>query len=189
MAFLKEGERVIFTDRVNDSAVVLFDKAELKLPETLIPLAPIGKPINIGCEVGWLGFPSIEQFTLCFFSGNVSARQDARKAYVLDGVAINGVSGGPVFFSAGEGGVHMIGTMTAYQPNRRGGDSLPGLAYAQDVSHFHEVVQYVRNIDDAERKKKELVEAATKETQAQPVPTLTPPSENPPIKLKIPSQS
>jgi hypothetical protein len=95
--FLKEDERVIFLDRPTDSAVVLFLKGDFELPEVPIALLPMDQPCGIGIDVGWLGYPNIEPNSLCFFAGTVSARQASRKAYLIDGVAINGVSGGPVF--------------------------------------------------------------------------------------------
>jgi hypothetical protein len=50
--FLKEDERVIFSDFKTDSAVILFPKNDLKLPEFFIPLLPTERPISIGIEVG-----------------------------------------------------------------------------------------------------------------------------------------
>lgn len=97
--FLREGERAILSDRDTDSAVILISPGDLKLPENAIPLLPITSLLAIGTEVGWLGYPGIVSNTLCFFSGNVSARQETRHAYLIDGVAINGVSGGPVIYS------------------------------------------------------------------------------------------
>ncbi|MBM4135549.1 MAG: trypsin-like peptidase domain-containing protein [Nitrospira sp.] len=95
--FLKEADRVILSDWKTDSAIIFFPKPEkAKLPDVLIPLRPLDKSLNIGSEVGWLGFPYIEPYTLCFFSGYISARREDRKAYLIDGVSINGVSGGPV---------------------------------------------------------------------------------------------
>ena len=111
--FLQAGERVITIDWETDSAVLLFSIEDLPLPQDLIPLLPSSSPLDIGLEVGWLGFPAIESFTLCFFSGIISARQDFRKAYLIDGVAINGVSGGPVLYSTGTEGVQFIGTVNA----------------------------------------------------------------------------
>ena len=157
--FLKESNRVIYTDYKTDSAVILFQRPEKVFPDDLIPLVPRDKPISIGVEVGWLGFPGIEPYTLCFFSGNVSARRDDRSAYLVDGVAINGVSGGPVIFSNETDGVQIVGTVSAYRANRTGGESLPGLLIAQDVSHFHEVIQHIRSVDEARRKKQELQES------------------------------
>lgn len=159
---LKEGERFIFIDSNTDSAVILFQNRDLKLPETLIPLLPLDKPLPIGVEVGWLGFPAIAPLELCFFAGTVSARRDTYRSYLIDGVAINGVSGGPVIFRDETDGTHIVGVVTAYFPNRAAGDTLPGLAVAQDVSHFHGVTQHIRSVDDAARKKSEFQEANPK---------------------------
>jgi hypothetical protein len=76
--FLKADERVIFLDHATDSAVVLFLKGDLQLPESPIALLPVGEPCKIGVEIGWLGYPTIEPDSLCFFAGTVSARQIAR---------------------------------------------------------------------------------------------------------------
>lgn len=168
-AFLTINKRVILTDYKTDSAVILFESSELPLPQDLIPLRPIDTRLNIGAEVGWLGYPAIEPYSLCFFSGNVSARRDDLKAYLIDGVAINGVSGGPVIYSTTTDGVQFVGVMTAYRANRVSGAPLPGLSFAQDVSHFHGVIQQIRSVDEANRKKAEL-EAAQKATEVnQPV--------------------
>jgi hypothetical protein len=76
IAFLKEGERIIFPDADTDSAVILVHSRQLQLPETPIPLLPNSVALAIGTEVGWLGFPTLAASTLCFFSGMVSARQE-----------------------------------------------------------------------------------------------------------------
>jgi hypothetical protein len=146
------------SDWKTDSAVILFLKGNLNLPEIPITLFPVGATLGIGVEVGWLGFPAIESHTLCFFSGNVSARQEFRNAYLVDGVAINGVSGGPVLFLTETEGVQIIGTVSAYQANRATGEALPGLLIAQDVSHFHDVLNHVRSVDEARNKKLEFEE-------------------------------
>lgn len=154
--FLKDSEYIIITDGKTDSAVILFQKPTFKLPSELIELIPLDTPLSIGNEVSWLGFPAIEPYTLCFFSGNISAWQDFRKAYLIDGVAINGVSGGPVTFLHETDGVKVVGIVSAYRANRASGDSLPGLLYSQDVSHFHGVLHQIRSIDDANKKKMEI---------------------------------
>ncbi len=174
--FLREGQRFVFTEYITDSAVILFEGSNLGFPEVLIPLRPIEAPISIGIDVGWLGFPAIEPYTLCFFAGPVSARQDKSKAYLIDGVAINGVSGGPVLFSSETDGVQFVGVVSAYRASRARGEPMPGLLVAQDVSHFHGVIQRIKSIDEAKKKKAEEV--------AKPVPPpvspagteLTPPS-------------
>jgi len=166
--FLKESERVIFKDRETDSAVVLFPRGDLPLPEDLIPLLPTEAIIPIGVEVGWVGFPAVTPFDLCFFSGNTSARQDARKAYLIDGVAINGVSGGPVLYSTETEGVQIVGTVSAYQANRATGETLPGLLVAQEVSHFHDVTSHIKSIDEAHKKKEEFEESQNKQVEQKP---------------------
>jgi len=157
--FLQADQRVIYIDWKTDSAVILFFKGNFNLPEAPITLFPVDSPLGIGVEVGWLGFPNIEAYTLCFFSGNVSARQEFRNAYLIDGVSINGVSGGPVLHMTKTDGVQVIGIVSAYHANRASGEALPGLLIAQDVSHFHDVLQHVRSVDDANKKKRELDEA------------------------------
>jgi hypothetical protein len=67
--FLKAEDRVIFLDHSTDSAIVLFVKGELQLPEGSIALIPVGEPCGIGADIGWLGFPNLEPETMCFFSG------------------------------------------------------------------------------------------------------------------------
>jgi len=176
--FLKESQRIIYPKYQNDSAVILFQKPKFDFPEKLIPLFPSDQRIGLGCEVGWLGFPAFEAQTLCFFTGSISARQEPRKAYLIDGVAINGVSGGPVIYSTDAEGPCIVGVMTAYQANRRGGDVLPGLSIAQDVSHFHEIIQTVKSIDDAKRMKQETetkIETTSKaEVAPEPIAPKTP---------------
>ena len=151
--FLKEADRIIFSDQNTDSAVIVVRPADLKLPETPIQLLPNSITLTIGTEVGWLGYPALAAHDLCFFSGMVSARQDWRHAYLIDGVAINGVSGGPVFHSTDTDGIQIIGTISAYVSNIATGDTLPGLAVARDVSHFHDTISTIRSMDDARAKK------------------------------------
>jgi hypothetical protein len=119
--------------------------------------------LPIGVEVGWLGFPAIVSNTLSFFSGNISARQENRSAYLIDGVAINGVSGGPVLYSTPTEGVQIVGIISAYMANRNRGDALPGLSFAQDVSHFHGVTGQIRSIDEARKKQQQAEQTATRE--------------------------
>lgn len=123
VVFLKEDDRVIWLDNPTDSAVILIPSHKLDLPQTLIPLLPMTSPLEIGAEVGWLGFPAVAPFSLCFFSGNISARQESRHAYLIDGVAINGVSGGPVMYSTEADGVQIVGSISAYVSNRATGES------------------------------------------------------------------
>ena len=153
--FLKEDERVIWLDAETDSAVILIQSGKLQFPEALIPLLPMTTPLVIGAEVGWLGFPAVAPNTLCFFSGNISARQEWRHAYLIDGVAINGVSGGPVMYSTEAEGVQIVGSISAYVSNRATGETLPGLAIARDVSYLHDTISKIKSFDEAAKQKSE----------------------------------
>jgi hypothetical protein len=160
-SLVKAEEMVIFTDPATDSAVIFLPTGPLKLPQNPIPLRPIEQRLPIGAEVGWLGFPAIgfESSLLCFFSGNISAWQSSRRAYLVDGVSINGSSGGPVIYSTQADGVQIVGAVSAYIVNRATGEALPGVSVAQDVSHFHAITSHIKSIDEA--KKKQAQEAAT----------------------------
>jgi len=46
--------------------------------------------------------------------------------------------------------------MVAYHANLATGAPLPGLSRAQDVSHFHGVIEHVESIDEANARKKEF---------------------------------
>src|ERR1700730_5570134 len=108
--FLPEANRIIFTDYATDSAAIFFlQSSNLKLPEELVQLRPVDSHLEVGTELGWMGFPSLAPFTLCFCAGSVSARQIEKKGYLIDGVAIHGVSGGPVIFSSVADGCQFVG--------------------------------------------------------------------------------
>ena len=151
---LKEGERYIQTDKNTDSALILISPGDFEFPESLIHLRPKENLINIGNEVGWLGYPGLYEWTLCFFSGCVSARR--KNGYLIDGVAINGVSGGPVIYSPDTGSdIEFVGAISAYHANRQAGGPLPGLLIAQDVAHFHDTIQMFKTFEEMRRQKAE----------------------------------
>jgi hypothetical protein len=173
--FLKEPERVIWLDTDTDSAVLLIESGKLNFPETLIPLLPMTTPLVVGAEVGWLGFPAVAPYSLCFFSGNISGRQEWRHAYLIDGVAINGVSGGPVMYSTEAEGVQIVGSISAYVSNIATGEALPGLAIARDVSYLHDTISKMKSLDEANKQKKEQKsqEASASPSQEKPPGTET----------------
>ncbi len=72
------------------------------MPAEPLPLVPKDKFLKVGNKIGWLGFPAIQGANLCFFSGDISAWLQSQMAYLVDGVAINGVSGGPAFHILGD---------------------------------------------------------------------------------------
>ena len=158
---------MIWVDADTDSAVILIVSGKIHFPEAVIPLLPMTTPLVIGAEVGWLGFPAVAPNSLCFFSGNISARQESRHAYLIDGVAINGVSGGPVMYSTEAEGVQVVGSISAYVSNRATGEALPGLAIARDVSYLHNSISRLKSLDEAIQQKNE------QKSQEVPTPNLT----------------
>jgi len=88
---------------------------------------------------------------LCFFSGRVSSYLMEDSLYFVDGVAINGVSGGPAF-TLGAKSAQLMGVVSAYIPNLATGNVLPGVAVVQDVAQFHDLAERFRSFDDAKAK-------------------------------------
>ncbi|MDC3984584.1 S1 family peptidase [Polyangium jinanense] len=148
---LHHDQRAITIAEDQDAAAILFVNKSLRLPEKPLDLVPEGNWLRIGNEVGWLGYPGIAEDTMCFFSGRVSAFDGKKKTYLIDGVAINGVSGGPTFLVANDL-VRIIGTVTAYQYNRTVGQALPGLSIVTDVSHLQQTISQLRSMEEAQRK-------------------------------------
>lgn len=154
--FIKEGERVLLIDRMRDSASILIMNKNLGLPEDTLPLIDPTKILSIGAEVGWVGFPSIASPNLCLFTGCISAQLEGRDSYLIDGVAVNGVSGGPVLhYSAKNKQLRIIGTVSAYVSNRIYGETLPGLLRVQDVTPFHDAINTLKSFDEARKKQAE----------------------------------
>jgi len=170
-SFLSDENRFIMLDRRRDSAVIITGNTEFELPAEVLPMIPADKFKAIGTEVGWVGYPSIAAPHLCFFTGRLSGFIDKDDSYLIDGVAINGVSGGPVFSSLKDDQPQLLGTVSAYMPNRIRGDALPGLLRAQDVTAFHNAIKSIQSLDEARRKNEE---EEAKKLQQQQV------AENPP---------
>jgi hypothetical protein len=124
-----------------------------KFPEKALPLQEPTQIKKIGVDVGWVGFPALALTKLCFFSGPISGH--IQDLYLIDGVAINGVSGGPVFSQEEDSTVRLIGVVSAYMPNRRVGESLPGLLQAQDLTAFHDYIKMITDLDEAKEKEAE----------------------------------
>lgn len=157
---LRPPDRAILLDEGLDTAAIVFRPDNLKVPAELLPLSPEGKFLMAGAEIGWLGFPAIASSTLCFFSGRISSWLDERASYLVDGVAINGVSGGPAFWTmpaqkkpAGlQPTPTLMGVVTAYFPNRATGEALPGLCEIRDVRQFQELTKELKSLDEAKEK-------------------------------------
>lgn len=147
---LRGAERAVMLEEANDTAALIFLKGELPVPTKPLDLAPEGGVLKVGNEIGWLGFPAVAPAELCFFSGRVSAARNTGREYLVDGVAINGVSGGPAFWNGGDK-ITLIGVMSAYIANRATGETLPGLTVIQNVHQFHEVLKLFKSVDDAKK--------------------------------------
>lgn len=153
--YIEHGDRVIFADYKTDSAVILTFKTLFDLDVPAVVLAPPLKSLKVGYHVGWMGYPAVEHQVLCYFTGAISAFVSGRNDYLIDGVAINGVSGGPVIHDF-SGNAVAIGVMTAYLPNQTISGVLPGLSRATDVMHFHEVIKNIRDYEDAQARKRDF---------------------------------
>jgi hypothetical protein len=147
-ALVRPGSRAIMLNEANDVAAIMFDKVDLPLPEEPLVLSADDKYIKVGVDIGWLEFPAISN-ELCFFGGRISAYSQREETYLVDGVAINGVSGGPAFKPEDDETVSVIGVLSAYMPNRATGETLPGLAVVTDIVEFHKMVASFKNFDQA----------------------------------------
>ena len=146
---LRFDERAVMIDPDKDTAALIFKIGDFVLPEQNPELLLRDHNLKPGVEIGWLGFPAIQSTELCFFEGHISAYLTGESAYLVDGVAINGVSGGPAFWINGEN-AQMIGVVSAYIPNRATGVSLPGVALIRDVNQYHDYADRVRTLDEAQ---------------------------------------
>lgn len=139
---------ILLAEGGQDTAAIVFDPQTLPLPDRPLELTPEGHYLKIGNPVGWVGFPVIAPIQLCFFGGRASAWLESDSTYLIDGVAVNGVSGGPAFSLAGPG-MMVIGAISAYRANRATGEALPGLAVVTDVAQFHGVINSFKSLEAA----------------------------------------
>lgn len=146
---LRPGERTIVVDPDTDTAAIVFLRDGLPLPDTLLPVTPEATSFKVGIEIGWVGFPSVARDELCFFSGRISAWREHAKSYLVDGVAINGVSGGPAFHVDDSGRPLLLGVVSAYLPNKAVGGALPGLSVVQHVGHLEKWVQSLKALEQS----------------------------------------
>ncbi|MEZ5439787.1 MAG: trypsin-like peptidase domain-containing protein [Lysobacteraceae bacterium] len=156
---LRVDARAVMIDPDKDSAAIIFQIGEFQLPQENPQLFWRDHNLKQGNEIGWLGFPAVQSRDLCFFEGHISAYLEAENAYLVDGVAINGVSGGPAFWKHEEN-IQMIGLVSAYIPNRSTGIALPGVALIRDVNQFHNYADRLRSLDEAQAQQSPHTEAS-----------------------------
>lgn len=149
VVLLKDHERALFVKDELDVAAVIFLNQVLSFPDTPMRITPEGKYLKTGNEIGWVGFPALAPNTPCFFSGRISSSLNKPAAYLVDGVAINGVSGGPAFTRDDDGQLTIIGLVSAYIPNRATGEPLPGLCLLSDVRHLQSVLEHFDSLEEA----------------------------------------
>lgn len=151
---LKQSSRAIFPYPEVDLAIIVFQKNDLPIsssPDNFL-IDPQRNLIR-GVEVGWLGFPSVAPaHELCFFAGHVSSFLK-QGSYLVDGVAITGVSGGPAFYIEEDTNLLRIcGVISAYVPSRSYGETLPGLCIFRSVEPYQEMLQRLKSFSEAEKK-------------------------------------
>ncbi len=154
---LRANDRLIWFDHELDTAVVLFPRHELPFPRNTLLFISEGSILKVGVEVGWVGFPVVSPNNLCFFTGTTSCWMQDSKTYLVDGAAINGVSGGPAFYRTSKG-IKVIGSVTAYLPNMTA--ATPGLAMISDVDQFQRTIRTLRDWEEAKGKGRPSTEAS-----------------------------
>ncbi len=164
--------RVIFTYPKSDLAIIVFNiPDDFTITNEVLEHLASNNSLYPGVEVGWCGFPGIvreitggRDDTLCFFHGYISCFINYEEGYLVDGVAINGVSGGPVFFiDNGTNRPKIAGVITAYAPNR----TLPGLSMIASVAPYEKTIKFLKNMNEAQKE-------ADKQKQEQKLDGTTP---------------
>lgn len=179
------SDSAIFTHPNEDLAFILFNAEEMSIKTDSLDLIPPQKTLKPGVDVGWCGFPAVAPNELCFFNGYVSAYSEMYKGYLVDGVAINGVSGGPAFYTPYKTRELMIcGVVTDYIPNRATGTTLPGLSVLRSVEPYQKDLEQLKTFDEAFAAAQKAKEEKIKSGEGIPVPPSSsspsvPPTHNP----------
>lgn len=168
---LHPHERVVYRDPKRDTAMIVFGETEIPLPSQPLQMIPPKKFLKRGNELAWIGYPVVGEDEACFFNGHCSAWLHGREIYLVDGVAINGVSGGPAFHMNPDGSPTVLGVVSAYRPNQATGVTLPGLAMISGIAHFHEIGTQFKDLADAqERAEAEEAERKANEPKSEEEP-------------------
>ena len=154
--FSKDTKDAVLAQRNDDVDSAILAVINHDLPRPLVPLASPQErqEVRIGMEVGWLGFPGLDSVRdqLCFFSGRISFVDGPANRFLIDGTAVHGCSGGPVFCVTTDG-ARIIGALSSYIPNANmsEGGYLPGLAAAVDVSNYKVIEEALDRLPSRER--------------------------------------
>lgn len=170
---LKEHERIILPFADKDLAIIVITKTldpkeKTKIPQTDPTLIETKRHMKQGAKIAWCGFPAVAPNELCFFAGDISAFLSKDDSYLVDGVAINGVSGGPAFYIDGNA-AKICGVISAYMPNRATAETLPGLSVVRAVEPYQAMLQGLKSAaaaqqqaeaQNAQREKAEVINPA-----------------------------
>ena len=148
---LRHDARAVFTYPDKDLAFILFSKGDIPAQTSLLSLMAEKKNLRQGVQMAWCGFPAVASSHLCFFTGHVSAYLSDSKSYLADGVAINGVSGGPAFALRKADKPYLIGVVSAYIPNRATGEALPGVCVIRSVTPYQPMLKAISSLDEAKK--------------------------------------
>ena len=123
----KAGCYAIFPlgSEVFDTALIMVRSPENIVSQSdLLPIFGPEAQMPRGMEIGLAGFPGIVGGEFCFFKGTVSGYLNRPPTYLVDSVAISGVSGGPAF----DRHARIVGLVSSYIPNQVDQyTTLPGL--------------------------------------------------------------
>lgn len=148
-----QKDHIIIPYPKEDLAFLFFPAGQIPVEKNNLNLIEETKILKQGVEIGWCGFPSVAPDHLCFFAGNISCVIENEETYLVDGVAINGVSGGPVFYKeVADRNPKVCGVVTAYRPNYITGASMPGLSVVKTVKPYSSTLKSIDNIDEARKK-------------------------------------
>lgn len=167
---LHKEDRVIFLFK-EDLAVIIFNEAvfnsgnNFQLPVEKAQYVPSDRGfVAEGVDIGWFGYPNIKNDKICFFHGYVSAYLKEARSYLIDGVAINGVSGGPAFLVDDSSNAPvLLGVMTAYVANRATGETLPGLSMITSIEPAESTIKMLTDlptaVEQAKKQEEKVAEA------------------------------
>ena len=129
----------IVHNQEHDHALVMFGCADCMPPFRPYKILEPKSHYVPGVEIGWLGYPNISGLNgvACFSHGYISAYLKKEEAYLVDGVSIHGMSGGPAFVCENDGTIVLAGVVTNYLANRRpDGKVLPGMAMFRTIQQI-----------------------------------------------------
>lgn len=153
---LNTEQRAIYQFPNNDLAFILFEKPDdIPIKEENLGYIQKSKFMMEGSNIGWYGFPSVASNELCFFSGHISCALVATSKYLVDGVAINGISGGPVFYLTTDNDPVILGVISAYISNTTG--ETPGLSLVSSIEPYQDMLFNLKSLDEAKEKAEEIM--------------------------------